>query len=427
VATLDEAVDDGALRLEALLGRSVAALPVSVATQLPLLAAQPGGPFSAAAAAALCGAPADHVLAGGVAANLLEATGDGRYRLHDLVRAYLHGTGGDLRPPLLRLLSWYLHTAHAAATALLPERGPVPLPPPVEGVTPETFADARAARAWFDRELPGLVAAIARAAAVGEHRTAALLPVILLSYFDLTKHWSVWVSCFRIATASAAELGDDRLTGDAHNGLGIALRELRDAAGAEQCLRSAAAAYRRAGVPIGAAMALNNLGNLLGDCERPGDAVAVLQEALGLVAGADEPWREAIVLNNLAEAYTSAGRADDAAQHAAEALRRCVEIDDLVGRAYALSALGRARAAQGELVEAADLLGEAAELSTRAGDEFNRGRSLYRLALIEEQRGNRGAARRHAREAQQLLDRLADPTAVEVAQLLQRLAVSGRR
>ena len=426
VATLDEAVGDDAVHLEALFERSVGALPAPAREVLLLLAASPGPSFSAAAATALCGTAADDALATCVAASLLEVAGPGRYRVHDLLRSYLHATGVDLRPPLLRLLSWYLHSAQAAAEALLPERGPLPLPAVLAGVTPGSFADANAAQRWFEAELPALVAATARAAAVGEHRTAALLPIVLLSYLNLRKPWSAWVGSFRIAIASAAELGDDRLLGDANNGLGIALRELRDTDGAEHCLRTAAAAYERAGVPVGAAMALSNLGNLLGDADRTADAVAVLHRALTLVSAADEPWRQAIVMNNLGEAYATAGQADEAARYAADALRRCVEIQDDLGRAYSLSALGQARAIQGELVEAADLLAEAAQLSMRTGDEFNRGRALYRLALVEEQRGNRGAARRHAREALELLKRLADPVSLDVAKVVRRLSLSGR-
>jgi hypothetical protein len=62
------------------------------------------------------------------------------------------------------LLDHYLHSSYAARVALTPHRGPVVLPGPRPGVTPEQFADHESAMSWFTAERRAFNASVGLAA-----------------------------------------------------------------------------------------------------------------------------------------------------------------------------------------------------------------------------------------------------------------------
>ncbi len=155
-----------------------------------LLAAHPGPHISAAAAASLAGlSPARTRSALGelVSASLLIEHASGRYRMHDLVRAYAAdqrpepqpepgsgpGSGPGSEPASerlsaqARLVDHYLHTAYAGTMLLAPVGHPIILDPVQPGVLPERLADHSEALAWFKSELPVLLAAVELAAVCG--------------------------------------------------------------------------------------------------------------------------------------------------------------------------------------------------------------------------------------------------------------------
>ena len=69
-------------------------------------------------------------------AHLLESPEPDRYRFHDLLRVYAadrartQETEQRRDDAVTRLLTWYLHTAEAAATVISPQHTRVPLEPP---------------------------------------------------------------------------------------------------------------------------------------------------------------------------------------------------------------------------------------------------------------------------------------------------------
>ena len=416
-----------AARLREVIASSGASLPAPARRQLAALAAVPTSEVHLAVAAAAAGTDCDTAtaaLARLEAANLVDPAGPQRYRLHELVRAHLADLpDGDRGPALARVLSWYLHTAHAAARLVLPQRGELDLPDPVPGIEPGRFADARTAAAWYEAELGALPELTRAAAAAGDHRTATLLPTVALSYFDLRKPWTVWLDCFAVAQRSAELLGDRRALAGARNAQGIAHRELRRFGTAREHFERAAAAYREVGERVGAAMALNNVGTLLTDQRCFAEATARLTGALALLDGDGTPdrWRLSIVLNNLAGAHALAGEAAPAVAAGERALRLCRELEDAAGEGCALAALGEAWAVQGELDRARALFEAAAHRSAAAGDDYNRARTQRRLAEVCRCAGDRTAAHRHAVAALEVFERLGDPSTEQLHRLLLEL------
>src|SRR6478672_4706928 len=101
-----------------------------------LLGLWQGPSISAAAAAALFGVPeysAEDALEVLVDTHLLESVATDRYRFHDLLRVYAAERAADdllaaeRDAAVTRLLTWYMRTADAAATAVSPRRFNIPL------------------------------------------------------------------------------------------------------------------------------------------------------------------------------------------------------------------------------------------------------------------------------------------------------------
>src|SRR5690606_2469598 len=122
---------------------SYRSLNPSAARLFRLLGLHPAAEIAEPAAASLSGLPARAVrplLAELTRTHLVDEPGPGRYRHHDLPRAYAleladtHDRPAERRAALHRLLDHYLHTAHAAALLLHPQRDPIVLSPPKPGV-----------------------------------------------------------------------------------------------------------------------------------------------------------------------------------------------------------------------------------------------------------------------------------------------------
>ena len=103
-----------------------------------LLGLWQGPSISSAAAAALFGVPeysAEDALEVLVDTHLLESVATDRYRFHDLLRVYAAERAADdllaaeRDAAVTRLLTWYMRTADAAATAVSPHRYNIPLDP----------------------------------------------------------------------------------------------------------------------------------------------------------------------------------------------------------------------------------------------------------------------------------------------------------
>ncbi|MEU5992124.1 NB-ARC domain-containing protein [Spirillospora sp. NPDC047418] len=143
-----------------------------------LLGLHAGPDIGVGAAPALLGAdPATtgRRLRGLTAAHLLRETSNGRFRLHDLLRAYARERAAAEDPQqertraIRRMLAWYLLTVDAGRRLILPYSHAIPLVP-TEGIDVPEFASAQEAAQWFERERPNVLAALRLAADRGAVR-----------------------------------------------------------------------------------------------------------------------------------------------------------------------------------------------------------------------------------------------------------------
>ncbi|WP_043636686.1 helix-turn-helix domain-containing protein [Nonomuraea candida] len=156
---------------------SYQALSPDAARLFRLLGLHPGPDITLPAAASLAALPprrARVLLAECGAAHLVTEHAPGRWRLHDLLRAYAAETAEEYDGPaerrraFHRLLDHLLHSAHAADQVINPVVStPIEPAPARPGVVVDVFPDRERAAAWAARELQVIWAAQQQAEALG--------------------------------------------------------------------------------------------------------------------------------------------------------------------------------------------------------------------------------------------------------------------
>ena len=366
-----------------------------------------------------------------VDAHLLESPTPDRYQFHDLLRHFAAERAQADEPPesaadaMRRVLSWYLHTAEAAASVVAPNRERVPLAPPEPGYRPLAFANAAQALRWCELERANLVAATRQAAAYGLHDIAWKLAVAAAVGFDRHGHRTEWLTTHQVALASARELGDKRGEARVLNSIGMVLSLQRN----DDALRyfgQATAMYQEIGDSAGQAQAANNLGFHYWLLGRHKEAAAAYLIALDLQRQVGRRYGECIALCNLGEAYVELGHYDDARAMSREALAAAREIGSERLEGYAVYNLGRADLAEDHVDTATELLSKAQQLHRGVGDRPGEAQDLQYLGEAYAQAERLAPAAEAFARARALFQRLGeDKQAADVSARLEQLDHGG--
>ena len=258
-----------------------------------------GPSISSAAAAALFGVPeysAEDALEVLVDTHLLESVATDRYRFHDLLRVYAAERAEDdllaaeRDAAVTRLLTWYMRTADAAATAVSPHRYNIVLDPAGTDPPPLAFAGVDDALAWYDSERANLVAATRQAAATGRHDIAWRLPAPLFTMFNRRGNWADCIATHRIALESARRAGDRQGEAWVLNNLGEALGFTRETEGIAH-LEQALAIRREIGDHQGRGTDGEQPGRRLRDPRPEGRGAGSVAACPGAEPGDGEPVR----------------------------------------------------------------------------------------------------------------------------------------
>jgi DNA-binding SARP family transcriptional activator len=391
-----------------------------------------GPSISATAAAALFGTPesdAEDALEALVDAHLLESTSSGRYKFHDLLRVYsaeraVADLSGQVRDAALgRLLTWYMRTADAAATAVSPYRYNIPLDPaePLEAA-PLSFATSDEALAWYDSERVNLVAATRQAAAAGRPELAWRLPAPLYGVFSRRGNWADCITTNRIALDSARAAGHRQGEAWALNNLGLALGVTRESESISD-LEQSLAIRREIGDRAGEAQAANNLADAYGALGRWAEAVDLHRRALELNRVVGTRYGVAVGLVNLGEALLHENRAEEAVRSLAEARGTFAEIGFLDGVGFALYHLGRCDLSLGHDADAVDHLRQALASHQGAGNRNRQAVTLRSLAQAHARMGDAAQAGEARRQAVAIFEELGD--SAQAAEVRAEQAASG--
>jgi DNA-binding SARP family transcriptional activator/tetratricopeptide (TPR) repeat protein len=380
---------------------SVRHLPPDVARAFGLLGLHPGPDLDAYAAAALAGTgleQARRILDQLARAHLAEPLHDGRYGMHDLLRAYAArlAAAHDPRAALGRLFDHCLATAATAMDLVYP--GDAQRRPRVDPAsTPApALADLDAARAWLEAERACLVAVAAHA---GAHGWAAHANRFSLVLFRHLRDYTDALIVHGAARDAARQAGDPEAEAQALIGIGAAeVYTARYDRAAEHFVQ-ALALFRQCGDRIGRARTLANLSQCeaqLGRCEPARD---YLEEARLLFRETGDPVGEAHVLRDLAAIEGRLGRTRAATDHFREALVLFRQAGDPFGEMHVLHNLGTLEARLGLDGPAEEHQRQALGMFRERGFEVGEGWALDSLGTIHTRRGQPERAEECHRQA----------------------------
>ncbi|MGA4837846.1 ATP-binding protein [Streptomyces sp. G45] len=393
------------------------------------LSLHPGPDVDAPAAAALAGIPPDqarHGLEALYTDHLLDEVAPGRYRLHDLLRAYARTLAHAKDSPreralgVERVLDHYRRAAHAADRWISRVRRPGAAAPP-HSTLPE-FTEDTAALSWLRAHRATLLACLD--VSVSPAYTAELTGA-LAAFLLREGPWPQAATLHERAVTAARSTGDRTAQANALHDLGV-IRRMRDEhAKAADIQRRALCLYRLDDDALGQANSLYELGNVLQLSGDHAQGARLHQQALDLYRQVDDPLGQANTVNQLGVAR----RMLDAYAEAADLHQRALElyegIGDRLGQANALYELGAARRLQGDFPEAARLHQRALDLYRHIGDRLGQAQGLNELGLVRRTEGAHAEAARLYQAAldvfRQLGDRLGQGNSLHELGVLRRL------
>ncbi|MFI7121865.1 ATP-binding protein [Amycolatopsis sp. NPDC049868] len=349
-------------------------LPVIQARLFRRLGLNPGPDLSLPAAAALAGlspAATRPLLAALADAHLIEPAAGGRYWFHDLLRAYAadqalhHDTGDDRDQALEALLTWYIHTAHAADRKLYPAQT-WPWHVVAEPTLPYPISDFDHALAWLTTERNNLIAALHYA---DEHKldrhTISL--AIACAFTATTVSWQAWIEIVTVGLTAACRVGDQTQQVHLLAHRGSAATYLRQWKQAASDLDRVETMARDLGDEELITQVLNDRGLLLLKQGRFRDALRYLDKALPLSRGIDTGRWEAVVEGNLSTAYAGLGHYRQALDHGQRGLDLRRKAGDRAGESAAITHIARAQQGLGNHETAVTLCRAAISIGRRVG------------------------------------------------------------
>jgi tetratricopeptide (TPR) repeat protein/transcriptional regulator with XRE-family HTH domain len=370
---------------------SVRQLPGEMAGAFSLAGLHPGEDLDLYAAAALTrttAAQAGRVLGRLHRASLLQASGVGRFGMHDLLRAYareqaaVRDADGQRQQALTRLFDYYLAAAAAAMDILYPGESHLrPRIRPAAAAVPEMLAEDQA-RAWLDIERANLVAVVVHCAGHGWPQHATDLGGTLFRYLISGSYLPEAHTIYAHALQAARLSGDVAAEASALNGLGgidIMKGHYRDAA--DHC-QAALERYRQCGDRLGEARVLRNLGIAEQYLHNQESAADHYRQAIAAAEDAGDNHGAARALAYLAGVETELGFSDRAAEHLRRALPLLHDAQDHVGEAEALERAGELSLHQNQLTPAANFFEQALVIYRRIDSPTGVANQLFSLGAV---------------------------------------------
>jgi tetratricopeptide (TPR) repeat protein/transcriptional regulator with XRE-family HTH domain len=352
-----------------------------------------------------------------------DATGQLRYRLHDLLRLYARErlaaeeTLATRRAALERTLQTYFERAQDAVRQLrlrppeLPGRTAPAFPHEPRGGLAESYQ-------WLATEHTGLAVSLDQAWREDLGGLGQALTRLLADFFEVYACWDEWERTHEVALRAARRAGDRHAEASLLRGLGdlrrcqnwlpdavtnfarsnVIFRELGDTAGEVDSLIGLARTYRRQ--------------------NRLADAASCFEECLGLCRGLGDPDREAKAMLFFAKVRRQQGQREDAL-----ALLTCSrEIFRSVSSggyaAYTDLMLGILCNERGEHNGATDHLQHALAFAQALGDPRWQAYGLLNLAVAAQGRGLRDEACRHLEQSLAMFQQAGDRRGIRQARQL---------
>ncbi|MGW5686445.1 BTAD domain-containing putative transcriptional regulator [Nonomuraea sp. NPDC003754] len=345
-----------------------------------------------------------------IEARLLDPVGDGRFRMHDLLRLFAAELAGGHDAPeeragaVGRALEWYLDGCRRLQHVLQPH-----LLPAVEGADASAVAppDPAAAVRWLDTELPCLVAAAVQAVKEDQGGFAVALMPLIKAIAMKSGYWRELETVARLAIDVARRESDRVAEASTLVTLGLVEWRSGQAEAAHDLLRRALDLWRDLGRREEEGLALHNLGWL---CMQTGELDAALDHiTAGLrLLEAHGSNRIGLVTHNLGEVLLRLGRYAEAADRLEECLSVRRADRDLYGESITLAALGRAYCLLDRREKALEVLAEALARCEEIGNREDQWEVLLSRSEIRLRQGDPGAAVADLARVLELTDQIGD-------------------
>ncbi|SEU27728.1 AfsR/SARP family transcriptional regulator [Nonomuraea wenchangensis] len=397
--------------LRAVFASSYAALDARAARLFLLLGTAPGPEIGLPAATALVGLPPAEtraLISMLETASLVRQLSPGRYWMHDLVRLYAAERAeadlpGETRhQALVRLLETYTALAFSADRALYPHRPGIPAPSG-HGDVPG-FEDAGAALAWFETELPCLLAAQHLAPELGMDVAAWQLAWSLNTFLLRRSYTRERLGCWKIAIAAADRLDDPHTTAVVHWHAGSAHAGAGQMDEATVHLDRAMELFEKAADRSWLAQVHHTIGWMWSVRGQPRRGLGHAQAALRLQREAGDPIWEANALSAVGWIRLQLGEYDAARDACEQALTLFRRHHDRGGEAATLDSLGKLAFHQGEYERALDHYGHCLDLRKGTGNAWQSADTMVGLGDAHHALGNDAEARAAWQDALALYD-----------------------
>ena len=399
-----------------------------------LFALHPGADCSVAAAASLAGlrrAEVRPLLAELSRAHLVSETGPGRFTCHELLRAY----GSELvraldarperRAARRRMFDHYLHSAHAADSALAPSRERLTLGPPVAGTVVSEFADQARAAEWLEANRSVLLAAVEQSARRGCGDLSWQLAATIELYLDRNGRRQEQFVAQTTAARAAQGLGDVRGQAHAHRALGFANGRLERWVDAAGHLARALDLFAHIGDRAGQGRVHRYAAFLANARGRHEEALEHYARAGVLYREAGRRSGVASVANEVGWTYILTGRYREALEECRRALAVHQEIGDRNGAAAAWDSLGYAHHHLHEHDRALTCYEQALKLYRAIRDRSLEADTLVHIGDTRHAAGEHERAADAHRRALDILDSIGHPDAEAVRGKLKDAVAAG--
>ncbi|MFD6420376.1 BTAD domain-containing putative transcriptional regulator [Streptomyces sp. NPDC060198] len=336
-----------------------------------MLGLHPGAVFGVHSAAALLGTDtrdAEDALEALLDAHLLQQPALGLYAFHDLVRSFARDLGASSitrcaeSAAVERLLGHYLAATGAACALVSPGRTSRPHGLTAHGGELPVFRDRARAMEWFEREHPGILAAVTLAERRGHDRHVLALTRDLHFLLHARGQFDALGDLARLAVLASRRTGQPALLCVALTNLGATCWRLGRFAEGLAAAEEARDLAHRLGDRRAEAHSEANRGLMLSELGRYGEALPPLERALSLAREEGAVRVEAEALTTLSALYGRWGRYPEAVTAARRALRTARAHGYPTYEIVALAELASAHLGLGAYPEAGRLLTSAREL-----------------------------------------------------------------
>ncbi|MGW5652656.1 ATP-binding protein [Streptomyces humi] len=410
------AADDGQGGVRAVFSWSYRALDEETARFFRHLAAHPGPAVSAEAAASLAGTQLPVTrrrLRELTTASLLSRDAEGRYVMHDLVRAYgaelMERAGDDRAGAEIRLLDYLRHNALSAGrfvSRFPSETGDTPAP----GVVHVAVDDREEALDWFRREEPAVAAVLrtVRGPRLLRHRVNLALEWV--GYNAAAGRWAEEASAARLGLDAALALDDPVAVARTGAHLARALVETGRPAEADGPIGTMLGQLPR--LPRDHQVRVErNVSFLRGRQQRHEEALEHARRSLAIARTHSGDHEVARTLVGVGYCLAMLGEHEEAIATGEEAVPMLRELGDRSGEASVRDAIGLAQQRLGRLRDAVASYHESLRLVEEVHDDYMRAETLDHLASALLELGEPTRARTHWLHAADLLTALRVPRA----------------